>query len=582
MPIQPIAAIEPPRWPEVARIDTPDLPGIQAPLRQRVFTTALRVWFHRGAAPTSEQVVCEQAEIDALLGDGFAQRLLMTAETSSLRRYAPELAALDGDPRPPTGDPVLDTRFSDIFLFEHTGVDLRTAVAAFQSSPAVAHVDVPSEGRSANAAASGAWPQLSAFEKAVYDVAYKMIEENEDYRYLNSGIKLLKAWDDLACGHGRSVFVVDSACTFDRDDWQPKRKLGAETTTSTAAVPDDHAKKVLAVLAGMFGGCVPLAGIAFSPITGQSVGTSRAKDSYAAIARVIHPGSKRLPGDVLNISQGLAVDIVVPERVHDRGDLLVLGLATSTLPLDMDDHYRRCFEELERVGVTVVLGAGNGLEALAVPLDLPLLETVAAIGRRNVGPLDLDKDLPDFPWGLKAKRTPTTSSAIVVGAGVRPDAKHQKWNADARTNRGSRIDCFVEMPPQHLKYDGVNALGWGTSFCAPVITGVATIVQELCERHYKRVLRPRALRALLSDPELGTRPDDGTAIGVMPDLSKLIAFLDPMKSSTEIVQAIRDRRAAIEKISGQSHNPYAAITRSPSKAIQEGDVFLAAPKRPRK
>ena len=122
----------------------------------------------------------------------------------------------------------------------------------------------------------------------------------------------------------------------------------------------------------------------------------------------------------------------------------------------------------------------------------------------------------------------------------------------------------------------------GSSLCAPVIAGVAAVVQGIVKAQFKgAVLLPAVVRALLSDPELGTPTVSGSPVGVMPDLEKLMTFIEkPQGKRDELlkaVQAQQQKSAARVKAAAATaakgtyvHDPYTAFTPAPKGPGSKG------------
>jgi hypothetical protein len=98
------------------------------------------------------------------------------------------------------------------------------------------------------------------------------------------------------------------------------------------------------------------------------------------------------------------------------------------------------------------------------------------------------------------------------------------------------------------------------------------VVQGIAKSQFKAALRPAILRALLSDSDLGTPTVSGSPVGAMPDLGKLVAFLEkPQGKRDELLKAVQAQqqksaaraKAAVTATPGSfAHDPYTAFTRA--------------------
>ncbi len=132
------------------------------------------------------------------------------------------------------------------------------------------------------------------------------------------------------------------------------------------------------------------------------------------------------------------------------------------------------------------------------------------------------------------------SGAILVGSSfstVEADNGHNRWWT---SNYGSRIDCYGWGEQVVTAGDGDLDSGTGddssytdtfrdTSAAAPMIVGCALIVQSMYEHKTGNRLYPWQMRALLSNPTLGTPQSTaqfGGEINVMPNLRLIIGSLE--------------------------------------------------------
>ncbi|HSF38886.1 MAG TPA: S8 family serine peptidase [Thermoanaerobaculia bacterium] len=207
------------------------------------------------------------------------------------------------------------------------------------------------------------------------------------------------------------------------------------------------------------------------------------------------------------IAQALKPDPGTQLPLLREGSILLLEVQRGLLPTEIDEADFDAIRLASAHGVIVVEAAGNGgfdLDAYTDPVT-----------RRS-----LRRGAPGF----------RDSGAILVGA-ARASLPHDRAPF---SNYGSRLDCFGWG-------EAVTTCGYGdlagtvdtdfytnafsgTSSASPIIAGAAALVQALHQERTGYCLEPRAMRALLSDPETGTRqgPNAAGHIGVMPDLQAVV------------------------------------------------------------
>lgn len=67
----------------------------------------------------------------------------------------------------------------------------------------------------------------------------------------------------------------------------------------------------------------------------------------------------------------------------------------------------------------------------------------------------------------------------------------------------------------------------GTSSASPIIAGAAVSIQGIAKEHLGKAYTPKELRAILSNPNTGTKSNDPSSdkIGVLPDLKAILSNL---------------------------------------------------------
>lgn len=254
-----------------------------------------------------------------------------------------------------------------------------------------------------------------------------------------------------------------------------------------------------------------------------------------------HPSSRVVPKDE-------------NRSVSYKGWALVPNSATYPVSLHMDPIYRQLFHLAVKLGVTVCHSAGNGFYA-------------EFTRRKGTNPVTLSTDLgsstdqlgvlaPDMTNRLQVLPTSLDrlspgefidSGVIVVGGGsINSLATPRQSNPRTDfTVYGNRVDCYAQaqrvigtLGPEDDDFRGYTGtygqnkglndppVGFGGSSAAtPIVAGAAALVQCYVKQRYGTTLSPLFLRSLLSDPSLGTLCDQGSEIGSMPDLGKIINCL---------------------------------------------------------
>jgi hypothetical protein len=192
------------------------------------------------------------------------------------------------------------------------------------------------------------------------------------------------------------------------------------------------------------------------------------------------------------------------------GDVLLLEAQSGTvsgysrIPVEVEAATWDAIRLATALGIVVIEAAGNGTQDLDA-VNLPGLGHV------------FDRTSADF----------RDSGAIIVGAAT-AQAPHERW---VRSCYGSRVDCYawgedvytLDTDSTGTDPDEYQTNFGGTSAASAIVAGAALAVQGLAEKSLYR-LGPEELRAILSDPALGTASKTPSAdrIGVMPDLRAII------------------------------------------------------------
>lgn len=208
--------------------------------------------------------------------------------------------------------------------------------------------------------------------------------------------------------------------------------------------------------------------------------------------------------------------LVAAVAAMSAGEILLIELQTSFLPMETLDDKLDVIRLATALGITVVEPAGNG------NFDLDAWTTPGGLQRLNRTSIDF-----------------VDSGAIMVAA-AEPTVPHDRVSgAGHASNFGSRIDCYAWGK-------GVVTCGYGdldngggdddkaytdtfknTSSASPIIVSAAALVQSNYQATTGTLLSPVQMRALLANPVTGTAQGVALpgAIGVMPDLASIFPTL---------------------------------------------------------
>lgn len=204
-------------------------------------------------------------------------------------------------------------------------------------------------------------------------------------------------------------------------------------------------------------------------------------------------------------------DAILAAITHlDPGNLLILEVQTTinnqTLPIEVKPAVFDAIRLAVQHGIVVLEAAGNG----GVDLDLYEIDGKKIFNRAS-------QDFRD-------------SGAIMVGASSAM-YPHKRMSF---SNHGSRIDCYAWGERVVTCYSDsqgdtkrYNFDFGGTSSATPIVAGSALAIQGIMEASRGNRLSPTEIRAILTDPSLGTMSEIPTIdrIGIMPNLRAIIDYL---------------------------------------------------------
>jgi hypothetical protein len=289
--------------------------------------------------------------------------------------------------------------------------------------------------------------------------------------------------DDVSPGYSRLTRINGSNDVYDEPQYHGTRTLGVVCAMDNTV------------------GCI---GVAPHIDAGQLSGVFGSDRRNAIIAAV----SSLSFGDVLLIELELR-NYLDPST----------GIIWDKVPVELAEA-DNLVVELAAVSQVVIEPAGNG----GHNLDQYHTEDP---GRPGVQLHVLDPDSPDF----------RDSKAIMVGASNSPHVA-RPGRTGTHSNYGCRVDChawgnsvvttdWVAPAPSTATTSLVGGYD-GTSAASAIIAGAAVALQGIAEQNLGRRLSPAEMRALLSDPTIGTLSLDHNnanlprPIGVMPDLARVV------------------------------------------------------------
>ena len=338
------------------------------------------------------------------------------------------------------------------------------------------------------------WPIV---EKAYYDPPGEDPEVNpDDPRAVNQGyldpapdgIDAEFAWE-FTGGDGEGINVIDmeQGWTLNHQDLDAHGATLLHGTVLDDSRP--HGTAVLGEICAVDNklGCVGICPNVASVNVVSHNGSTTPNAMMAAIAKLNF-------GDVLLLEVQKRKTVIKPTSTTNW----------FKMPIEVHDADFDTIRMATALGIVVVESGGNGGNDLDTYTD----EAGEAILNRGAG-------------GFR------DSGAIMVGAGS-AESPHTRTDF---SNFGSRIDCYGwgECVNTCNSTSAASTIDYtsdfaGTSSAAPIVTGAALAVQGMSKAYLSSLFSPADLRAILSDPAIGTRSNDPLIdrIGVMPDLRAII------------------------------------------------------------
>jgi len=326
----------------------------------------------------------------------------------------------------------------------------------------------------------------------------------KDQCYLETGplgIGARAAWSIPGCqGDGVRVIDLEAGWIFDHEDLPGPQLLYGDDGKADKYVDGDHGAAAMGVV-GAVNNTMGIIGVA---------------PGIASLNAVSHYDAQKKSGLHVADAIGAAASLL------NKGDILFLEVQRwddqGYIPTETDSADLQAIRAAVSKGIIVIEAAGNA--------------------QRN---LDQWQDANgEHSLDTKA-RNHVDSGAILVGACGRlvlPDpGGFQGHKRQSDSNYGSRVDVYAWG-------EGLYTAGYGkiqgssgsknsytanfgeTSGATALIAGAAALVQSRYRfTHNGDSLDSRDMRQLLSNPATGTRQalKNGDPIGVMPDVSKIVA-----------------------------------------------------------
>jgi hypothetical protein len=525
--IDPIAPIAPPAPPVPGAINPP------GPLELRAAQNGDRRFIVQFAAdtplPPQDEIPCTASGLTGIIPDDVQRSLTFSDQTAWLCRLypAPIASGLDADAAAYDSDLV---GFSRYYRLRFTGGMEDSYI-----------IDVLSRAGTISAV-------QPEFEFELLDLVKHADPNFGDQDYLKAaplGISVDAAWSEGAGGSGIAIGFAEPGI-------KPTGHADIEIDQVLAeGAFSDHMLNVAGILAAKDNdkgivGVSPYSRLVFSATDAKSPANVsvpstqlKSKDEYLALARLNGPNVLKA-GDVVNFSIAVLIELdqakspnvgpTLPRTVQGKrggrlniamkaGSQTLLDRVEATIPLEFDSAFMALLRLLKSKGITVCMGAGNGYVAtyLAGTTKVPRQQTGmgADLSMQWVGQSSsMDRSSNDFRDG---------GGIIVGGAFFSPGKSAQLRNNNF--NHGNRVDCFAQAS-NVATWDATSVVRIaGTSAATPIVAGAAALVQSYLKANYGVTLTPGFLRALFSDPAIGTPAQVGDQIGVMPDLAKIIPLL---------------------------------------------------------
>ena len=267
----------------------------------------------------------------------------------------------------------------------------------------------------------------------------------------------------------------------------------------------------------------------------SALGIIAARDNTAGIVGIApNLAAIRLASVWNGSSTGHVVDaLAVTMTSLSPGDIVMLELQTAhQAPGGWPNLYPIEVKDAERDAIRLAVSARNLVVIAAAGNNGDDLDNYVSPQGTFAGKRVLDRNSADFQ-----------DSGSIMVASASSAVPHERLDGglfdENKTNFGSRIDCYgwgedvVTTGGKEPFPDSTPPNQWyrqhftGTSAATPIVAGAAALLQGMNKASTGVPLSGLQMRALLSDPDNGTKPVGwpGAKIGVMPDLHKLSTTL---------------------------------------------------------
>jgi hypothetical protein len=368
----PIVPPQPPQAPQRPRVR-----GIDQPMAASLRSGHLRivVWLHPAVqVPEGDEIDCAPAAFDALFGDGMAQRLLITPETAWMGRVVPAAAAGPAsDSLASVPELVRSTPYSHIYLLALTGGSGARDV---------------SETLSQSTAVTMAYPE-PLFVECGAPLKYKssdIFKKHQGYLKAGTGIDIEPVWAKGYTGAGISAGVVDSDANVSRIPVKISAVMVTAPTGVAAGVAPasfgTHACYTVGILGAADNdtvaiGVAPDVTMKYAPVT--------VLNSANVVNALVALSNQLKAGDVVNLSLAVLAGLDVKQPYSGMSELLSelrkvfahpltevdaaskqtrASAVVTEVPAEFDSLILKVVADLTRQGITVVEGAGNGVEVM--------------------------------------------------------------------------------------------------------------------------------------------------------------------------------------------------------------------------
>jgi Subtilase family len=548
--IEQIRPAEPIRAPEISQI-TPPSPLMLRPAYHANNRLIIQFANHV-RLPELDEIICDKDSLSGMFPERLAFELVIKKDTAWLCRVFPGGLGKKLDQLSKTKDTNGQApNFARYFYFRLSGEKrIRRILDLLLNCDSI----------------STAYEEVE-FSSLQSNSPQRTFQGQDNLESAPRGISLGAAWGRGSKGAGISVAIVELGWPpNNHQDFAFKKILGKGVTSST------HAIEVTGVIASKDNnsgivGVSPESEFIYVGYDQLSTAGATSITGLRAALGNLKASNELQSGSVINISIGANIDldeVNFPAKesssYNATGEPLlrktILGGRSGSVPFDLvksrnpnggsnvkmqlpiehDELVYKLLVEFISNGVSVCIAAGNTYLAKYQPRN-----GGAPIFIQAGSKVDVTGPWADRNWGkvrhtFKRGDPSFIDSGAIVVTGTNYNVSKSTY--DLGLNLGNRVDCFAQSPVRTWIDRSNLADISGSSIAAPAVAGVAAVIQSFMKQKYGRTLKPRWLRALISDPQLNTLADGDTLthlnkqVGVMPDLDKILSLLETKGSNT--------------------------------------------------